>query len=137
MRSIIPLSVQNLLPSNDQKTLPIPICNDAVSVYVYDWPARFNLGMLSRCQQLNIYTNMCPHVANRGLGQLLPDHSTSWLFTRQFIAEIIFHARVENHPCRTWQPNRANLFYVPLLSRALRIEHVPRVQSHYPRRLGR
>ena len=26
---------------------------------------------------------------------------------------MIFHARVENHPCRTWEPNKANLFYVP------------------------
>ncbi|KAK9949610.1 hypothetical protein M0R45_005127 [Rubus argutus] len=26
---------------------------------------------------------------------------------------MIFHARVENHPCRTYDPSRATLFYVP------------------------
>ncbi|KAF6135207.1 hypothetical protein GIB67_035278 [Kingdonia uniflora] len=26
---------------------------------------------------------------------------------------MIFHARVENHPCRTWEPEDTTLFYVP------------------------
>lgn len=26
---------------------------------------------------------------------------------------MIFHARVKNHPCRTWEPNNADIFYVP------------------------
>ena len=82
-----------------------------VSVYVYSLPPEFNLGLLNDCHHLNIYTDMCPHVANHGLGQ--PLASTSWFATHQFIAEMIFHARVENHPCRTYDPNRANLFYVP------------------------
>ncbi|KAL6227768.1 hypothetical protein ACLB2K_001725 [Fragaria x ananassa] len=37
----------------------------------------------------------------------------SWFATHQFIAEMIIHARVENHPCRTHDPSRATLFYVP------------------------
>ncbi|GAV90472.1 Exostosin domain-containing protein [Cephalotus follicularis] len=58
---------------------------------------------------------MCPHVENHGLGRPLitSSFSTNWFATHQFIAEMIFHARMENHPCRTWDPNHANLFYVP------------------------
>ncbi|KAF2287641.1 hypothetical protein GH714_002065 [Hevea brasiliensis] len=55
---------------------------------------------------------MCPHVANHGLGQQLST-TGAWFATHQFLAEMIFHARVENHPCRTWDPALANLFYVP------------------------
>lgn len=92
------------------------------SVYVYDMPAEFNVGLLEDCRHLNIYTDMCPHVANRGLGQPIsvmglpaaePTAMPSWFATHQFIAEMIFHARVENHPCRTRDPRRASLFYVP------------------------
>ncbi|XVF45960.1 hypothetical protein PTKIN_Ptkin02bG0249700 [Pterospermum kingtungense] len=97
-------------------------CKGRVSVYVYDLPKEFNFGLLDDCSHLNVYTNMCPHVANHGLGQPLDnmdqfgsnggsDHP--WFSTHQFIAEMIFHARVENHPCRTWDPSEANLFYVP------------------------
>ncbi|KAG2253611.1 hypothetical protein Bca52824_083747 [Brassica carinata] len=59
---------------------------------------------------------MCPHVANNGLGQPLHrggGDSETWFATHQFIAEMIFHARVKNHPCRTWEPNNADIFYVP------------------------
>ncbi|KAF5175046.1 Xyloglucan galactosyltransferase katamari1-like protein [Thalictrum thalictroides] len=75
--------------------------------------------MLRDCQHLNVYTDMCPHVANRGLGQPITgpqpssSSSSSWFATHQCIAEMIFHARVENHPCRTLEPRDANLFYVP------------------------
>ncbi|KAI3935410.1 hypothetical protein MKW98_027550 [Papaver atlanticum] len=107
-------------------------CDGSLSVYVYDLPDKFNYGLLQDCQHLNVYTDMCPHVANNGLGQPLlhmeddggfgsdnmndEDGSTfSWFATHQFIAEMIFHARIVNHPCRTWEPseNSATLFYVP------------------------
>uniref|UniRef100_A0A1J3GU71 Xyloglucan galactosyltransferase KATAMARI1-like protein n=1 Tax=Noccaea caerulescens TaxID=107243 RepID=A0A1J3GU71_NOCCA len=94
-------------------------CDHNFTVYVYDLPKEFNNKLLQNCRHLNIYTDMCPHVANNGLGQplLLRNGSTStgpsWFATHQFIAEMIFHARVENHPCRTWEPNDADIFYVP------------------------
>ncbi|CAN1845345.1 Probable xyloglucan galactosyltransferase GT17 [Linum perenne] len=58
---------------------------------------------------------MCPYVANRGLGRPLYDGGSSptWYATHQFIGEMIFHARLENHPCRTVDPTTADLFYVP------------------------
>ncbi|KAH7557792.1 hypothetical protein ACOSQ2_027930 [Xanthoceras sorbifolium] len=96
--------------------------SEDVSVYIYNLPPEFNLGLLQDCAHLNVYTNMCPHVVNGGLGQPLQaspdqdpdsDAGSAWFATHQFIAEMIFHARMENHPLRTWDPSRASLFYVP------------------------
>lgn len=99
-------------------TVPAPVCHGSVSVYMYELPPEFNSGLLKDCRNLNVYTDMCPHVANSGLGQPIPDmtgqsSSTSWFATHQFIAEMIFHARVANHPCRTRDPSLADVFYVP------------------------
>ena len=91
-------------------------CDQNFTVYVYDLPKEFNTNLLQNCRHLNIYTDMCPHVANNGLGQPLHrggGDSETWFATHQFIAEMIFHARVKNHPCRTWEPNNADIFYVP------------------------
>ncbi|XP_059655184.1 probable xyloglucan galactosyltransferase GT17 [Cornus florida] len=117
--------------SSNSKEVLRPVCESLgnISVYMYDLPPKFNLGLLQDCQHLNVYTDMCPHVANRGLGQPLDPQMmktmmrttgssitpirSSWFATHQFIGEMIFHARMENHPCRTMDPERANLFYVP------------------------
>ncbi|PQQ06402.1 putative xyloglucan galactosyltransferase GT17 [Prunus yedoensis var. nudiflora] len=106
----------NLTPAAATKSpFKVPTCDPSVAVYVYPLAPKFNTGLLSHCQTLNVYTDMCPHVANRGLGQPLPKLGSpaAWFATHQFIAEMIFHARVENHPCRTLDPARAALFYVP------------------------
>ncbi|GAU47783.1 hypothetical protein TSUD_12680 [Trifolium subterraneum] len=79
--------------------------------YIYNLPERFNVGLLKNCEKLNIYMNMCPRVINNGLGQ--PLSKPSWYATHQFLAEMIFHARLENHVCRTRDPTRAILFFVP------------------------
>ncbi|KAI5605242.1 hypothetical protein BDE02_01G338800 [Populus trichocarpa] len=100
------------------KSSAISKCEGGMSVYLYDMPAEFNKGLLKDCSHLNAYTDMCPHVANRGLGQPLSYMvesavATTWFATHQFIAEMIFHARMENHPCRVLDPINAKLFYVP------------------------
>ncbi|KAK8530106.1 hypothetical protein V6N13_102982 [Hibiscus sabdariffa] len=129
-----PTRTAHLVTQTTSKSSPGK-CNGDVSVYVYDLPAEFNLGLLHDCSHLNVYTNMCPHVANNGLGQPLDnmDHgsgeSNPWFATHQFIAEMIFHARVENHPCRTWDPARANLFYVPFYG-GLHVSSKFREQNH-------
>ncbi|XP_039039849.1 probable xyloglucan galactosyltransferase GT17 [Hibiscus syriacus] len=111
-------------------------CGGDASVYVYDLPAEFNFGLLRDCSHLNVYTDMCPHVANNGLGQPLENmvdlgsgESSPWFATHQFIAEMIFHARMENHPCRTWDPAKANLFYVPFYG-GLHVSSKFREQNH-------
>jgi hypothetical protein len=44
----------------------------SVSVfYVYSLLAEFNLGLVEDCHHLNVYTDMCPHVANSGLCLIL------------------------------------------------------------------
>ncbi|XP_027186005.1 probable xyloglucan galactosyltransferase GT17 [Cicer arietinum] len=86
-------------------------CNKSRKFYIYNLPSRFNLDLLKNCENLNIYTNMCPHVTHNGLGQ--PLSIPSWYATHQFLAEMIFHARLENHVCRTWDPNQAIIFYIP------------------------
>ncbi|GKV32100.1 hypothetical protein SLEP1_g40728 [Rubroshorea leprosula] len=104
--------IKKLIPSS---------CDGGASVYVYNLPTEFNLGLLRNCSHLSIYTSMCPHVANNGLGQPLAavdlpgsdGDRNAWFATHQFIAEMIFHARVENHPCRTLDPSKADIFYVP------------------------
>ncbi|XAR53217.1 hypothetical protein NMG60_11021681 [Bertholletia excelsa] len=101
------------------KSDPTPVfCKENYRVYVYDLPAKFNVGLLKECRLLNMYTDMCPHVANAGLGQPLGFQDGlggrgNWFFTHQFLAEMIFHARLEKHPCRTRDPNQATLFYLP------------------------
>uniref|UniRef100_A0A9I9CSI9 Exostosin GT47 domain-containing protein n=2 Tax=Cucumis melo TaxID=3656 RepID=A0A9I9CSI9_CUCME len=105
-----------LTNSDNQTNNLVTTCDGPPYVYVYDLPPEFNLGLLEDCRHLSVYTDMCPHVANRGLGRQVSTISTAantWFATHQFIAEMIFHARMENHPCRTRDPNIADLFYIP------------------------
>ncbi|XP_009788542.1 probable xyloglucan galactosyltransferase GT17 [Nicotiana sylvestris] len=89
-------------------------CKDNYSVYIYNLPSKFNFDLLEDCSSLNIYTDMCPHVTNNGMGKPLPEMgSSSWYTTHQLIGELIVHARIENHPCRTEDAEKASLFYVP------------------------
>ncbi|OWM66937.1 probable xyloglucan galactosyltransferase GT17 [Punica granatum] len=90
-------------------------CDGGDMVYIYELPPKFNFGLLNDCRRLNIYMDMCPHVANRGLGQPVAPvlGPGRWHATHQFIGEMIFHARMERHPCRTNDPARAHIFYVP------------------------
>jgi hypothetical protein len=50
-------------------------------------------------------------------GQLLtlatPDHNCSWFRTNQFSLEVLFHHRLQTHPCRVGDPSDAQLFFVP------------------------
>ncbi|KAK1321298.1 hypothetical protein QJS10_CPA03g00155 [Acorus calamus] len=101
-------------------TQPIKKCDPLIAkFYVHDIPPKFNSDILRDCHHLNIYTDMCPHVLNRGLGRPMeanppgPGGPRSWFSTQQFLGEMIFHARLESHPCRTWDPSQARLFYLP------------------------
>lgn len=108
----VPRETQNFHNQTNNQLVVVPTCDGPPYVYVYDLPPEFNVRLLHNCRHLSVYTDMCPHVANRGLGRQLST-GNAWFATHQFIAEMIFHARMENHPCRTRDPNRANLFYVP------------------------
>ncbi|CAN4105504.1 unnamed protein product [Withania somnifera] len=88
-------------------------CKDNFSVYMYNLPSKYNFDLLRDCSNLNIYTDMCPHVTNNGLGNPLPEMGSSWFATHQLIAELIFHARIQNHPCRTEDADKSTIFYIP------------------------
>ncbi|MCD9641025.1 hypothetical protein HAX54_026838 [Datura stramonium] len=88
-------------------------CRDNFSVYVYKLPTKYNFDLLRDCSNLNIYTDMCPHITNNGLGKTLPEMGSSWFTTHQLIAELIIHARIQNHPCRTEDADKSTLLYVP------------------------
>jgi len=91
-------------------------------VYMYKLPAKFNDLLLRECRELSGWTNMCPHIANSGLGQPLlqqgllggPEAAgSSWFDTNQFTAEVIFHERMKRYRCLTPHPSKATAFYVP------------------------
>lgn len=90
---------------------PPPKCQLGGYFYIHQLPEEFNADLVRQCKNLSGYTDMCPHVANGGLGQ--PMSRPGWYRTHQFLAEMIFHARAERHPCRTYDPESATLFYVP------------------------
>ncbi|KAJ3683689.1 hypothetical protein LUZ60_013916 [Juncus effusus] len=79
--------------------------------YIYDLPYRFNGAITSNCRKMHPWNDMCPHVVNRGLGP--PLHRPNWYASMQFTVSLIFHARADNHPCRTYDPNLARIFYIP------------------------
>ncbi|KAI4338495.1 hypothetical protein MLD38_023546 [Melastoma candidum] len=111
-------------PSSSVGTIKKPIvaprkCHVTSSnVYVYDLPPKFNYDILKDCHHLNMFSDICPHVVNFGLGQPmsvdpLNASTSSWFTTYQFMNEVIFHARLLDHPCLTTDPAHADLFYVP------------------------
>ncbi|PKA61238.1 Xyloglucan galactosyltransferase KATAMARI1 like [Apostasia shenzhenica] len=83
---------------------------DIAPFFIVPIPPRFNSDLLRRCRSLNPYTDMCPHVANAGLGRLI---SPSWHATHQFLAELIFLAAASRHPCRTHDSSASSLFLLP------------------------
>ncbi|OAY63366.1 Xyloglucan galactosyltransferase KATAMARI [Ananas comosus] len=85
---------------------------DIASFYIYDLPDRFDRDLIRSCRSLSPTKNMCPHVANRGLGQPIP-HRPDWFATNPYVAAMLFRARAERHPCRTFDPGSAALFYIP------------------------
>ncbi|KAJ3670904.1 hypothetical protein LUZ60_008330 [Juncus effusus] len=99
---------------NQAETLTLSKCNGIAPLYIYDLHPRFTTDLIERCNFLNIYVETCPHVINQGLGQPLTGSlGSSWFATNEFLSDLLFHARVKNHPCRTNDINSAKLFYIP------------------------
>lgn len=88
-------------------------------VYVYDLPSKFNADLLLGCHDMMPSFDMCKFVINDGMGEsfsapgdvLVP--TGSWYWTHQYALEMLFHARVKEYSCRTWDAEEANVFYVP------------------------
>ncbi|KAJ3699862.1 hypothetical protein LUZ61_003567 [Rhynchospora tenuis] len=68
--------------------------------------------VISKCSSLSPWFNVCPYLDNWGMGQ--PLSKSNWYNTYQFNADMLFHARAVNHPCRTYDLSSARIFYIPL-----------------------
>ncbi|XP_057806730.1 xyloglucan galactosyltransferase XLT2-like [Salvia miltiorrhiza] len=105
-----PASVQPLEPT---------ICEHGL-VYVYDLPPTFNNELLNNCRDLDPWHSRCNAISNGGLGPrattiaAVPESlSPSWYWTDMFAGEVIYHARILKHECRTTEPESATAFYIP------------------------
>ncbi|KAG6533221.1 probable xyloglucan galactosyltransferase GT17 [Zingiber officinale] len=106
---------------------PPATCDPSIArFYIHRLHPRFNADIVQRCLSRYACCGVdCPDVGHSGLGRPLlrltadadvdPD-LTSWYATHPLSAEVIFHARVERHPCRTTDPAAAELFYVPFFA---------------------
>ncbi|KAG6731108.1 hypothetical protein I3842_01G113400 [Carya illinoinensis] len=89
-------------------------------VYVHNLPSRFNYGLLKNCQSLTRGTNsnMCPYLANLGLGTEIENSqgvlsNQSWFSTNQFSLEVIFHNKMKRYECLTNDSSLASAIFVP------------------------
>ncbi|KAJ4747853.1 Exostosin family protein [Rhynchospora pubera] len=87
-------------------------------LYVYDLPDKFNAGILRDCQAIFPWVDMCPYVANRGLGPHLNKTGSvltgnGWHITNQWVLEVIFHNRIRQYECLTANSSQADAFFVP------------------------
>ncbi|KAL8473002.1 hypothetical protein ACS0TY_030005 [Phlomoides rotata] len=90
------------------------------TVYVYDLPPVFNQDLLDSCHDLDPWHSRCNAISNSGLGPkatgLSPvpkNLSPAWYWTDMFAGEVIYHARILKHECRTTEPESATAFYIP------------------------
>ncbi|XP_068650792.1 probable xyloglucan galactosyltransferase GT20 [Aristolochia californica] len=86
---------------------------DGRGVFVYDLPPKFNKDLVQECGNLFPWEDLCDYLTNDAMGKPIPALGKGWHNTHQYSLELIFHSRVLNHPCRVYNTNEANLFYVP------------------------
>ncbi|XP_047974837.1 xyloglucan galactosyltransferase XLT2-like [Salvia hispanica] len=81
-------------------------------VYVYDLPPAFNTELLHNCRDLGPWKNSrCDALSNGGFG---PRTTTpAWYWTDMLTGDVMYHARVLKHRCRTTEPGSATAFFIP------------------------
>ncbi|CAD6212803.1 unnamed protein product [Miscanthus lutarioriparius] len=88
-------------------------------IYVYRLPPRFNDDIVRGCRALRPWMDMCPYMANCGLGRPLRDEGgvvfpgRGWYATDQFMLDVIFRCRMRRYDCHTGDPARASAIFVP------------------------
>ncbi|CAK9146946.1 unnamed protein product [Ilex paraguariensis] len=102
-------------------------------IYIRPLPPQFNVDPLSNCSEYPIFDNFCPYVSNHGLGQKTHNKSHSWYRTDPFMLELVFHRRMLEYPCLTFDPNSANAIYIPYYAGidSLRYLYGPEVNSSF------
>ncbi|XP_047043339.1 xyloglucan galactosyltransferase KATAMARI1 homolog [Lolium rigidum] len=91
---------------------------DGRYIYMYDMPARFNEDLVRDCGNLHPWLDMCPYVANDGMGMPLGDEGgvfpgRGWYSTDQFMLDLILHSRMKRYECLTNDSSLAAAVFVP------------------------
>ncbi|CAM0956919.1 unnamed protein product [Alopecurus aequalis] len=105
------------LETNRPTTAPSGRC-DGRYIYMYDMPARFNDDLVRNCGNLHPWLDMCPYMANDGMGMPLGDKGgvfpgRGWYSTDQFMLDLIFHSRMKRYECLTNYSSFAAAMFVP------------------------
>lgn len=83
-------------------------------IHVRKLPPRFNIDLLSNCSSyMPLSDDLCPFLANQGLGHKTHNRSHSWYRTDPRLLELIFHRRILEYPCLTADPAVANAMFLP------------------------
>ncbi|KAJ1395206.1 Exostosin-like [Sesbania bispinosa] len=82
-------------------------------IHIRKLPSKFNLDLLANCSEYEIFDDLCPYLANHGLGQKTHNRSHSWYRTDPSMLELIFHRRMLEYPCLTEDPASADAIYLP------------------------
>ncbi|CAA7060079.1 unnamed protein product [Microthlaspi erraticum] len=82
-------------------------------IHIRTLPSRFNLDLLSTCNRYPLTDDLCPFLANHGLGPKTHARSRSWYRTDPLLLELIFHRRILEYPCLTPDPKLASAVYLP------------------------
>ncbi|KAL4186575.1 hypothetical protein AMTRI_Chr09g14790 [Amborella trichopoda] len=85
-------------------------------IYVYDLPSKFNKDLEDQCEDLIPWTNLCSFFSNKAMGEPIQELGPNWYNTYPYSLELIFHRRMNAHPCRVYDPSHALLFYVPFFA---------------------
>uniref|UniRef100_A0A7N0U1B4 Exostosin GT47 domain-containing protein n=1 Tax=Kalanchoe fedtschenkoi TaxID=63787 RepID=A0A7N0U1B4_KALFE len=82
-------------------------------IHIRRLPPRFNIDLLANCSDYPLLDDLCPYLANHGLGQKTHNKSRSWYRTDPQTLELIFHRRMLEYPCLTSDPASADAVFLP------------------------
>ncbi|KAL3526840.1 hypothetical protein ACH5RR_011496 [Cinchona calisaya] len=83
------------------------------TVYVYDLPPIFNKKLLDNFQDLDLSNDGFGPKATDLEGVIPKDLTPAWYSTDKLAGEVMFHSRISNYKCRTYDPDSATAFYIP------------------------
>ncbi|XP_010539739.1 PREDICTED: probable xyloglucan galactosyltransferase GT19 isoform X3 [Tarenaya hassleriana] len=118
IKSAIAITITFFIVFFTKLTLPQQIsavdsdCTDRW-IHIRTLPSRFNLDLLATCNQYPTTDDLCPFLANHGLGPKTHARTRSWYRTDPLLLELVFHRRILEYPCLTPDPNLASAIYLP------------------------
>jgi hypothetical protein len=99
-------------------------------VFVHELPTSFNTDLLQRCNKgLADWIDFCDHWVNDGFGQRV-DNPEHWYATNNYLLEVMFHRRIVTYPCRTLNPWKAQIFFLPYYGGLEALEYLYGEKKH-------